>query len=150
MKNLLVLIGVLVLLGLASCAITGSRSWTPLPESGTASAVNIIPPGPDVPPQIAAYSGIWEGTWDNGRAVTVVIEQISLLKIIAIYSCGSLGTSEEGWRRVIGRVENDSIVLQWSGRTVTLTITDPKKNNFANAEYRQTEILRATLRKKTN
>lgn len=148
MKNLSVLMGIFILLGLTGCATTGSsNSWTPLPEPGIASAVKIIPPGLDVPPQIAVYSGAWEGMWGNGRNVTIIIEHIKLPEVIAIYSYGPLPqyNSEGGWSRVIGRVEGNSIVLQWSGRTVTLTMA----GGNANVEYRRGgEVLRTTLRKK--
>ena len=146
MKRLLVLVGVLILLGVAGCATNGYY-WTPLPEPGIISAVKIISPDPDVPPQIAAYSGIWEGTWDNERNVTIIIEQIKPPEVIAIYSYGPIFRSKGGWRRVTGRVEGNSIVLQMTAR-VTLTMTG---KNVAHAEWRMEggRLLYAILSRKS-
>lgn len=151
MKKLLVLTGILVLLlGLTGCATTSGGPWTPLPEQGTVSAINIIPPGPEVPPEIAAYSGTWEGTFDGSMAVTIVIEQITPPKVVAIYSWGPGSNYIGGWTRVIGRVERDSVVLVWGQpeRVVTLKIS-PQKRNLATAEYtRGASVSRAALFRK--
>ncbi|MBU3901644.1 hypothetical protein KJ590_01620 [Patescibacteria group bacterium] len=129
MKKLLVLAVVLVLLGSGCATISGGGFQTPLPPT-----LKIVSPSPDVPPQIAAYSGIWEGTWDIGLNVTIVIEQITMDEVIAIYSNGSLPNRgiREGWTFVIGHVQNDSIVLQLRAAKVTLKMSG--KN--VKAEYR--------------
>ncbi|MBU2622470.1 MAG: hypothetical protein KKD92_09160 [Proteobacteria bacterium] len=151
MKNLLVLMGIFILLGLTGCATTGSSGpWTPLPEPGTVSAINVILPGPEVPPEIAAYSGIWEGTFDGASAATIIVEQITPPKVVAIYSWGPGSNYIGGWTRVIGRVERDSVVLVWGQpeRVVTLKI-NPQKRNLATAEYtRGGSVLRAALFRK--
>jgi len=142
MRKLLVLAVVLVLLGSGCATVTGGWSRTPLPAT-----INIVPPSPDVPPQIAAYSGIWEGIWDIGLNVTIVIEQITNEEVIAIYSWGTLPRRNitEGWRGVIGHVQNDSIVLQLGVAKVTLKMSG--KN--VNAEYRTvSSIVYAVLGRK--
>ena len=145
MMKVLVLVGVLVLLGLSCATVSSNDSWTPLPEPGTISSVKIVPPGLDVLPQIAAYSGKWEGKWNNGRWVTIIIEKIEPPDVVAIYSWGLLGDTKGGWTRVLGQIEKDSVALRWGGRTVILTSTADK--NTANAEYRRVEVLYAVLRK---
>ena len=140
MRKLLVLAVVLVLLGSGCATVAGGESQTPLPAT-----VKIVPPGSDVPPQIAAYSGIWEGMWDVGRSVTIVIEKITMDEVIAIYSWGPQlkYNSQEGWRRVTGSIKNDSIVLQLREAKVTLKMSG--KN--VNAEYRR-KIGRASCRER--
>lgn len=128
MRKVLVLAVVLALLGSGCAAISGGWPRTPLPAT-----IKIVPPSPDVPPQIAAYSGIWEGIWDIGLSVTIVIEQITNEEVIAIYSWGTHRNIKEGWRGVIGHVQNDSIVLQLGVAKVTLKMSG--KN--VHAEYRR-------------
>lgn len=139
MKRLIVLAVLVFILGLISYVSGGD--WTPLPED-----LNIKPAGPDIDKKIADYLGIWEGQWDNSRAVTIVIEQISPSEVIAIYSYGPLDQNKGGWVRVIGRITKDnSVELAWKGRVVTLFLNSPR---IAFAEFRRQVILRATLHKK--
>ncbi len=55
----------------------------PLPE-----ALNIVPPSPDIPPEIAAFSGVWEGKWGANQATVIVIEKIDSSKAEVIFSLG--------------------------------------------------------------
>jgi hypothetical protein len=60
-----VLIALMVLAGvsLSSCATTSSfTSVPPLPEN-----VQIVPPDPNLPPEIKAFSGKWSGQWHSQR-----------------------------------------------------------------------------------
>jgi len=139
-------IGILmVLLIFTSCA-TNLDIWTPLPTADSPEPLKIIPPGPEIPPSIANYSGIWEGVLDNGRPVTVVVEKISADSVIAIYSWGHLNDSPGGWIRVKGKIDGDSIVLKWSGRVVTLS--PGKSKDDAILKYERAEIHYAYLKKR--
>jgi len=66
---------------------------TPLPE------LRIIPSSPDLPKDIAGFSGIWYGVWDNGRKTTLVVEKIEPPIAIAVYSYGEYKGKDGGWRR---------------------------------------------------
>jgi len=146
----------LVILVLVGCVATATTTdWTPLPDPKSISAVKIVPPGPDIPPNIAIYSGIWEGKYDdNGRAVTVVIEEIKPSgEVIAIYSWGELPQydSPSGWMRVRGRIikqDNSNLIeLSWSKRVVTLNADNTK---LAYITYMRDSILKGTLYKKSD
>jgi len=51
--------------------LIGCASTAQLP-----STLNIIPPSPDVPPEIAAFSGVWEGKWNGWNDTILVVEKI--------------------------------------------------------------------------
>lgn len=71
---------VLVYIGLS---FIGCASTAPLPAT-----LNIIPPAPDVPPEIAAFSGIWEGKWYGYYESILVVEKIDNNKAEIIFSVG--------------------------------------------------------------
>ncbi len=64
---------------------TGCVSAPPLPAT-----LNMIPPSSDVPPEIAAFSGIWEGKWGGmkGADTTIGIEKIDTQKAEILFSFG--------------------------------------------------------------
>jgi hypothetical protein len=60
----------------------------PLPET-----LNIQTPSPDIPTEIASFSGIWEGKWGESLDTIIVIEKIDNQKAELIFSHGKLGNS---------------------------------------------------------
>jgi len=84
-----------------------STSFTPLPV-----VLKIIPPASDIPEEIAGFSGIWHGFWDNGRKTTLVVEKIELSTAIAIYSWGELKGDEGGWLRWEWTVEPGKLEIK--------------------------------------
>lgn len=97
-----------------------AASCIPLPSS-----TNVVPPGKSVASELSAFSGKWEGTWDNVIAHLLVVEQINPPQAIVIYAWGeapSRGIDEADFVRVKGRVE---------AGTLTLTLNRP-----ATATYR--------------
>jgi hypothetical protein len=86
---------------------------TPLPL-----LVRITPPSPDLPKEIAGFSGTWHGTWDNGRKTTLVVEKIQPPTAIAIYSWGEYKgffSEKEGWRRWEWTVKPGILELKSTG-----------------------------------
>jgi hypothetical protein len=83
MKIKLLFLSLLVIfLGLLGCA-TSSRP--PLPAT-----LNIQTPSPDIPAEIAAFVGIWEGKYGAIQNTIIVIEKIDNQKAELIYSLGDL------------------------------------------------------------
>ncbi len=70
-------------LGVSGCA---SVSTAPLPPT-----LNIVPPLPDVPPEIAAFSGVWEGKWVSTLDTILVVEKINTETAEIIFSTGAWG-----------------------------------------------------------
>ena len=81
-KGKIFLIVMLFLIMLPSCV---TAPPPPLPER-----LEIIPPAPDVTPEIAAFSGVWEGQWGamKGIDTIVAIEKIDNRKAEILFSFG--------------------------------------------------------------
>ncbi len=130
MKELLVVGCWLLVVSLTGCAIVGTgatvgtdtllKTDAPLPQPPIA----VIQPGPEIPPQLAAFSGAWFGRWDYQMDHLLAVEQIeSPEKIIAVYSFGKGFGFHPGWYRVTGRfVENKLQFQPWPETTVTYEI----------------------------
>ncbi|MBI4824879.1 MAG: hypothetical protein HY807_00450 [Nitrospirae bacterium] len=73
-------------LGLFVMMLIGCASTAPLPAT-----LNIVPPSPDVPKEIAAFSGVWEGSLRNGIDTILVVEKIDNKKAEIIISYGAFG-----------------------------------------------------------
>ena len=69
------------------CVIGCAYIPTPPPLPAT---LDIQTPSPDVPPEIAAFIGIWEGKWGASLDTIIVIEKIDNQKARLIYSYGKL------------------------------------------------------------
>jgi hypothetical protein len=98
--------------------------WTPLPKD-----INIIKPGDDVPPELRVFSGVWEGSFPNvrpntARNLTVVVEKVELTKATVVWSWGPKTGSAAGYTRIIGRVEETSIILEMKTNKVKLSIVE--------------------------
>lgn len=76
----------LVLFGII---LIGCASTAPLPAT-----LNIVPPAPDVPPEIAAFSGVWKGVWDGALDGILVVEKIDTKTAEIIISLGDSGGYE--------------------------------------------------------
>ncbi len=98
-------------LGCAICAATAQ--FTPLPSN-----TEITPPAPDLPKNIAGFSGTWYGIWDNGNQTTLVVEKIEPAAAIAVYSWGAYGDNEGGWRRYEWKVEPGRLELNTDGMNI--------------------------------
>lgn len=118
MKRLSISFGlvlVCLLVGYVTLSFAASQ-FTPLSRE-----VRIIPPAPDLPKDIAGFSGTWYGIWDNGNATTLVVEKIEPPIAIVIYSWGG---QKGGWRRSEWKIESgklDELVSLESGITITFT-----------------------------
>lgn len=69
-------------------------SWLVLISFGCASTallpptLNIVLPSSDIPPEVAAFSGIWEGSFWNGLETKLVVEKIDNNEAKLIFSHG--------------------------------------------------------------
>ena len=86
------------------------KADTPLPKE-----VNIVAPGPDVAPGLAAFFGTWVGTWkwdyypdkvQVKRDTVIIVEKIEGDKVHMVFSWGDLRpyyrSSTVGWFRTAG------------------------------------------------
>jgi len=75
---------------------TQGIAQVPLPEE-----INIVVPGPDVPPEIAAFSGRWEGNWDRTLDAILVVTEINQREATVIYAWGDAPewNTKKGYRK---------------------------------------------------
>src|SRR5919199_4799334 len=90
--------------------------------------VTITPPAADLPPELAAYSGTWEGAWDNVLKSRLVVEHIDAEAARVVYAWADhpQGRFKGGWTRVKAKVLPGGR-LQWG---------DPVKFTFEIAQDR--------------
>jgi hypothetical protein len=101
---LLAIIVIVCLTGMFGYGIfqTQAADEVPLPED-----ITIVPPSPDLPKEIAAFSGKWQGTWiiatgrreKNPRKAVLIVEEIDKQEAKIIYAFGPYSGARElkGW-----------------------------------------------------
>ena len=81
---------------------------TPLPKN-----IKIIPPSADIPKEIAAFSGMWQGAWNETLPVVLVVEEITLTDIRGIYAVGAFKKGQEvvkgGWVYFEGKMNSGKL-----------------------------------------
>jgi hypothetical protein len=120
MKKLLTL-AVLSLIFAATSTAQQSSPSVPLPQD-----MNIIKPDSALDPDIKAFSGKWEGIWDNELPGILVVEKITPPDVFVIYAFGSgTGSSsrlQPSWRRFQGVIEPGRIKLTLVTAYATYTL----------------------------
>ncbi|MBI4698267.1 MAG: hypothetical protein HY758_04995 [Nitrospirae bacterium] len=77
-----------ILLMFIGLLFIGCASTAPLPTT-----LNIVPPSSDVPSEIAAFSGKWEGRFYGGVDIALVVEKVNVENADIIVSMGGIA----GW-----------------------------------------------------
>lgn len=119
------LIALMVLAGvtLYSCATMNSFTSVPLPQT-----VQIVPPDPNLPPEIKVFSGKWGGRWwnpagsnfsDGFDSVTIIEKIINERQVIVVYGWGDSKewNVTKGWARFnmdFSRNEKGELILSSS------------------------------------
>ena len=101
-------LSLLTLLGYFLLNISGCASTAPLPAT-----LNIVPPSPDLSPEIAAFSGIWEGQWRGFQDTILVVEKIDNNKAEVILSYGMTEGFEARYFYKTAEV-SDGPVIRWT------------------------------------
>jgi tetratricopeptide (TPR) repeat protein len=78
-----------------------SESGIPLPTT-----IRIEPPVADLPPEVAAFSGTWEGRWEGDVQGRLAVERIDAEWARVVYAWGDDpgGRFKGGWERVPAKV----------------------------------------------
>jgi hypothetical protein len=120
------LLVILVIVGLTACATTQSgMREPPLPND-----INIIPPSPDLPKEIAGFSGKWRGTWSYGADAILVVEEIHDTWAKVVYSQGDVpryNVAARFWRFRCKTIPGPKPKLEWTppgGRPVNFEMRD--------------------------
>jgi hypothetical protein len=97
---------------LAGCETTDMASTPPAPAS-LPPDVEITPPAPDVPENVAAFSGIWDGNFGDLDAELAVTELTAAGAAEAVYAFGeSPGNWEADNTRAVGQVRGGTLDLE--------------------------------------
>lgn len=98
--------------------VTRPTTSIPLPQD-----MKIVPPNPNLPPDIKSFSGKWFGVWDGILQHVLVVEYISPPNVTAIYAHGSAPSwniNSPSFSRVQGEIEPGTLKLTL-GRPATVT-----------------------------
>src|SRR5262249_51815189 len=68
--------------------------------------VHVTPPSADLPREVAAFSGTWEGAWDNVWSSRLVVEDIhaDAARVVYAWADHPSGRVQGGWTRVDAKV----------------------------------------------
>jgi hypothetical protein len=89
------LLAILVIFGLTVCFVMQSDAGgPPLPND-----IKIIPPAPDLPKDIAAFSGKWAGKWDNGTETILIVEEIHDTWVQVVHCWSDTPRTKAGYNR---------------------------------------------------
>ena len=94
-KTVLLLMAVLMAISMIIAERSQGAS-VPLPED-----INIVKAGPDVPPEIAAFSGKWEGDWAGVLDAVLIVTEINRTEATVIYAWGDAPewNTKKGYRK---------------------------------------------------
>jgi len=118
--------------------------------------VRILPPAAHLPPEVATFSGTWEGVWGGGLPSRLVIEEIDMTSARVVYAWADHPQRPfpGGWVRVRAKVLPGG-TLQWlSDVTFTFTMTKDRlsiegeriESELGEAEQRSTVIMKKVER----
>jgi hypothetical protein len=137
-------------LGILILSVLPARSQVATVPSGFGDVplpadMKIVPPGKDVPPAIAAFSGKWTGEWGAGpgpRAIfttkhVLVVEELTATGATIIYAYGTYsppgGGFPSGLYRGKATFEGNTLVYDTSGLTAKYT---PNPDGTLSASWR--------------
>ncbi|KKU14458.1 MAG: hypothetical protein UX23_C0016G0001 [Parcubacteria group bacterium GW2011_GWB1_45_9] len=119
-------IAFLIITFTGACATVSSQG---LPAGMLLPAdVKVIPPGPEIPKELAVWSGMWVGVWSGAMDSVLVVEEVGITSAKTIYAFGTApqwGITRPEWYRVQGELANDTLKLKLpNGRTVTYRMVE--------------------------
>ncbi|MDI6771184.1 MAG: hypothetical protein QME77_01170 [bacterium] len=120
---------------------SAAASGVPLPTD-----VRVVPPGPTVPPDLAAFSGRWVGVWDGVLDHVFIIEEITPPGARFVYAWGTApqwDIRRPGWVRASGQF----VGAELQGRLpATASVTYRRaQNDTLGATYELGGTSRATM-----
>jgi len=84
---------------------TDISNQVPLPKD-----ITIVPPPPDLPKELAAFSGRWEGIWEAGSLPAIlIVEEINLKEAKVINAWAKAVYYQADYKRYIAKVVGKEI-----------------------------------------
>ena len=84
--------------------------------------VRIVPPSPGIPGEVAAFSGKWQGVWDDTLDHILVVEEITGTEAVVVYAWGDSQAwrMSRGFNRLKGAFDGATLIVK-SARPATVT-----------------------------
>jgi hypothetical protein len=125
--------------------IGGAPSATILPAP---PELHITVPSAGLPPELAAFSGTWEGAWDDVLPSRLVVEEIDTESARVVYAWADhpQGRFQAGWSRVKAKVLPGG-TLQW-GSDGRFTFTMARDRLSINGKWEEADHLATVTMKK--
>ena len=112
-KRFLLGLGMILILTNFTITLGFPQKNVPLPRE-----IEIVPPPSDLPPEVAAFSGRWEGNWESGLESILIVEEIDREKAKVIYAWGDSPRTRtvKGYSRHVAKVIPGSRAkIEWGG-----------------------------------
>ena len=90
---------------LSMVVMTGVASAATLPAP---PEVHMTTPAEDLPPEMKAFFGTWEGTWDGVPSSRLVVEEIDATSARVVYAWADVpqGRFTGGWSRIRAKMRH--------------------------------------------
>src|SRR5262249_16217281 len=115
--------------------------------------VHVTPPSADLPREVAAFSGTWEGVWNNVISSRLVVEDIHAdsARVVYAWADSPQGRFPGGWMRVDAQVLPGG-KLQWqskeSGATFTFTMAKDRMSLAGEREVGGDVVMTVMMQKR--
>lgn len=111
-------IAIAALAVVVSCATPTAVSDVALP-----SDLRIVAPGPNVPTDLAFWSGTWKGSWDGQMHHTLIVENMLPTGPVVVFAWGTnIGRGmRPGWLRANGTFADGKLIVKTVQATTEYT-----------------------------
>ncbi len=130
---------------LSACASGGIGAALPKPPD-----VAVTPPAPDLVPELAAFSGSWEGIWDGVLPSRLIVERIDAAsaRVVYIWGADPNGYFKAGYSRHNAKVlPGGKIEFGGSGRPYFVFTMSKDRTSISGERESQGRINTTTMKK---
>ena len=94
------------------------------------SGLHVTPPAAGLAPQVAAFSGTWQGRWGGLLPSRLIVERVTTTQAQVVYVWGAFpGYFRAGWQRVDGAITPDyKLQLDQGGVRFVFTMSADRKS----------------------
>ena len=112
-KRFFLSLGIILIFTNLTITLGFPQKSVPLPQE-----IEIIPPPSDLPPEVAAFSGRWEGLWGGERESILIVAEIDSEKAKVIYAWGDNPRMkpDKGYSKHVAKViPGAPAKIEWGG-----------------------------------
>jgi hypothetical protein len=130
---------------LAAVAVAPAAGAQTLNMCGQSVQYTVVPPSPQVPANLSAFSGVWVGNWPSGVCHVMVIENVmpdGTVSILDVYGPDDSGKAG-GTMRYPGKIVGNT--LSSAGRATAIELTQAGTTQLAATFVSATANARGTF-----